>query len=333
MSSRLPRRIHIHVGWLKTIVEARLVRLPRRWPGHAHLVRDAIRHGHRSRPIACMLACEAVGGSWRDALPMAIALELGHKSSVIRDDLTDGDDYRAGRPAFYRRHGLPLAITVSDLLWSASLAELADAQRDSRIHTLCLPLFAQTYHAMCLGQLNDVLPNRPTHATPADRLQVDALKTGSLAALALRTGAIAGGGTPEQVEDLGKFGDRVGTAFQVMNDVNNLLGRETTAKRRPATDLHLGRYTLLVAYSRREASGPVRRRIDELAARTSPLEDTAVAELRDILLSLGAHRYGEELARSLLAESRQYLDALPPTLAREAFQFVSTTDHFRRVLF
>ena len=327
----LSLRAIAHVLQLRRGVREGLAEIVRQWPEHANLAAAALTGGRRNRPMACMLACETVGGRWPDARPFGLAVELGHKASVILDDVADEDTVRRGRPTFHAVHGIPVAIAVSDALWTAALALVADRVTTSagRLDQ-CLALFVYGFHDMAMGQLHDVEVSRSVRHSVTSRLRVNGLKTGALLVLALRVGAIVGGGTHREIEALSKFGQLIGTAFQVLNDVNNLLGREAHHGRSAGTDIEVRRHTPLLAYAI-ERAGPAGR-LTELADSTSPLTPDQVREMRRILISIDAPEYGEKLAREMLDEARQCLSVLRPTLARTILLAIASRRSFRSMV-
>ena len=278
--------------------EAALQTLLDETQSHRPLVAYAMRSGHRTRPVGCLLACGAVGGQWRDALPAALGVELLHKSSVIRDDIVDGDGMRSGQPSFHVAHGTSTALVVSDLLWTRGLGQIASGARPPA-NDRCLRAATEVLQEMAAGQLEDVVPT--AHRRGAwHRLLVDEQKTGSLSGLACRLGAIVGGGTPEHVSALTSYGRSIGTAFQVLNDVRNLAGDEKA--RSAASDVRKRRATVVSAY----AGEPVCRG-------TTDLSDADVENTRRHLVAQGALEFGERLAARLLDEARGHLDRLPST--------------------
>lgn len=275
---------------------------------HRALVEYAVRGGHRTRPVGCLLACAAVGGDWSDALEVAVGVELIHKSSVIRDDIVDGDRVRSGQPALHAVHGVASAIAVSDVLWTLALQQIwSGAPRE--VANDCLLASSDVLRDMAAGQLEDVAPSAARRSTE-DRLFVEEQKTGSLSELACRLGAMVGGGSSGEVEALARYGRKLGTAFQVINDVRNLSGSE--AARTTASDVRNGRDTVLSAHVR-EVAAPEALTTFGLSARDAT--DSQTERVRETLIASGAVDFGEALAARLLAAAGDELGVLPPTIA------------------
>lgn len=276
-------------------------------PSHRTLIAYAVGQGHRTRPIGCLLSCSAVGGDWSKALDVAIGIELLHKSSVVRDDIADRDEMRSGQPALHVAYGTSRAIAVSDVLLTLGLGRIADGV-PALVADQCLRSASDALREMAAGQLEDVCPS-PNRRGIEDRLLVDERKTGSLAGLACQLGAIVGGGTAIEITKLTQYGRKLGTAFQVLNDVRNLTGEEEA--RVTASDLRNGRRTVISAHADRRLAS----QSPALSAVTNESTDAEAEATRKSLLATGAAEFGEALCSRILREARTELEALNPNPA------------------
>jgi geranylgeranyl diphosphate synthase, type II len=178
--------------------------------------------GKRVRPLLCVAAFEAVGGVGDAVLPVAGALELIHAYSLVHDDLPamDDDDTRRGRPTCHRAFDEATAVLVGDGLQSLAFgwlvrAPLPDAARVRLVAELAA---AAGPAGMVGGQQADM--EAETTGGDLDRLRyIHAHKTGALLTASVRMGAIAGGAGEAALGDLTAYGQRVGLAFQVADDV------------------------------------------------------------------------------------------------------------------
>lgn len=302
-------------GSLVSEFEVRLAAEVDQLSGHSELAHYATRTGHRTRPVGTLLASSAVGGDWRDALNAAVAIELIHKASVIRDDVVDGDQTRSGQVATHTAFGLPRALAVSDVLWSRALTVVGRGLSRERACE-CVSSLGVTLHEMAAGQLEDVAPSVGRGAV-AERALVDEQKTGALSGRACWLGAFIGGGDPTEVRALEMYGRKLGTAFQVLNDVRNLSGAE--GSRTAASDVRLRRDTVLSAFARAHASASS----GDVLARVEPNDELGADEVdlvRDAMLSAGACEFGEQFARRLMNEARAHLEVLEPSVARRILE-------------
>jgi geranylgeranyl pyrophosphate synthase len=294
------------IARLRTAIDAALACAVRELPDHHEVFDYALSAGHRARPLACLLSCAAADGSWQDAMGAAVGIEFIHKASVARDDIADGDERRGGQEALHVRFGVPVALAASDVLWTAGVKRLTYATRPARQHQV-LETSMQMLGEMALGQLEDVAPSA-TQRTVAARVLVNERKTGALTELACRAGAIVASAPATTTDALAKYGRNVGTAFQVVNDVRNVQGRE--ADRPVASDIRAGRDTVVTAVARspQGAVTPILGPHDG--------EDSATRLHAEVLAS-GSVARCQALAAELLADARRELAILPASPARE----------------
>ena len=213
-------------------LDARLPR-PRKLPRRLH---EAIRYsvfagGKRLRPALCLLACESVCGRPEPALPAAAALEMIHTFSLIHDDLPgmDNDDYRRGRLTNHKVFGEGMAILAGDALLALSFSTLLRTRRRgldpcSLIDTV---IEATGTRGMIGGQAIDLLSERRRPGLK-QVLALHQRKTGMLLRGSLLLGAQVGGATAAQRRNFAAFGERIGLAFQVVDDILNV--RATAAE-------------------------------------------------------------------------------------------------------
>lgn len=272
-------------------------------PVDGRIAAYALDSGHRTRPLACLVACVAVGGESGVAMDSAIGIELIHKASVIRDDIADGDLMRSGKPSLHVSFGVPTALAASDVFWTSGVSYISGPASDPR-REMRLAAVAATLAEMASGQMEDISPQLDFGSTDA-RLVVDERKTGALAGLACWLGGVAGSTSPSAREALARYGRKMGTAFQVLNNVRNLIGQEN--HRLPGSDLQKRRDTVLSAYVRKRIGLDLR----GSDYNQEDIETAILANVRSEMIAAGAVEFGERLALSLLSEARRELLALP----------------------
>ena len=179
--------------------------------------------GKRIRPILCMAAADAVSDAAPDVEAAACSLELIHTYSLIHDDLPalDNDDLRRGRATCHKVFGDAMAILAGDALLTLAFQVLAqlpvDADRRVRLAEE-LAVAAGTVDGMIAGQVRD-LEGEGKRATAVLLEQIHRAKTGALLRASLRMGGVYAGADEAQLEALSKFGEHVGLAFQIVDDI------------------------------------------------------------------------------------------------------------------
>ena len=233
--------------------------------------------GKRLRPILCMAASEAVGGSEADVMPAACALELIHTYSLIHDDLPamDDDDLRRGKPTCHKAFNEATAILAGDALLTAAFEVLAARGGDDHgvdslkyLQVVYLIARASGYSGMVQGQMMDLsFEGKTIGREELERLQH--YKTGALIEVSLRAGAILGGGSPEQIAALGAYGRHIGLAFQMADDILNIEGKPEMLGKAVGSDEALGK-----------ATAPSVMGLEGAKARAGELVESALAALR-----------------------------------------------------
>ncbi len=183
--------------------------------------------GKRVRPLFCLMACEAVGGDPSKALPAAAGVELLHNFSLIHDDLQDGDETRRHRPTVWRLWGAAQAINVGDGMFAlayAALLRLAERGMPDGVVLQAVARFNQACQALTEGQYLDMRFEQQERVTVSEYMRMIRGKTASLIAASLALGGLLGGGRADQVEGLARFGESIGLAFQIRDDILGIWG-------------------------------------------------------------------------------------------------------------
>lgn len=289
--------------------------LGRRFSDEPGLLGEMCRHalgspGKMFRPILLLQSATAVGGTIAHVLPAAVGTEVGHVASLVHDDIIDDDELRRGQPAAHVKFGAGNAIVAGDVLLFDLFRCLAECRQagaaDSRIVT-ALDVVARAGIDLCRGQsLESELTASASRDLDRYVLMIK-LKTGALFSGACRAGAILGGGPDDQVEALGRFGDELGIAFQMCDDLLTYIGRSDGAIGKSLlSDIRNKRMTLPVIVAYRDADPEVGRLLDDaLGDRLDPA--AALDTVRVAMARCGALERSRELAR---AHAQQAIDAL-----------------------
>jgi geranylgeranyl diphosphate synthase type II len=196
--------------------------------------------GKRLRPVFAFEFCRMCGGNWEKAAPFAAAVEMIHNYSLIHDDLPcmDNDDFRRGRPTNHKVYGEAMAILAGDALLTdafmvASTAQLANpADMAFAIGTL-----AECAGSMGMvgGQVLDI-GSEERELTEQEVIDIQTRKTGALISAACVLGTIAGGGSEEQIDAAAQFAAGLGMAFQIRDDMLDVIGTQEEMGKGVGTD-------------------------------------------------------------------------------------------------
>lgn len=188
--------------------------------------------GKRLRPILTLAAAEAVGSDSRKVLPTACALELIHTYSIIHDDLPalDNDDYRRGKPSSHKAFGEDIAVLAGDALLTLAFGLISkNGEVEGVDKSLILLVIGEVVRAagtsgMIGGQVDDLKLGKESALAHLE--SIHRRKTGALLELCLKAGAILGEGKREEIEALSRYGQNIGLAFQIVDDILDAPGEE-----------------------------------------------------------------------------------------------------------
>jgi geranylgeranyl diphosphate synthase type I len=269
--------------------------------------------GKRLRPMLCLLSCQALGGDPKQALAAAGAVELVHSFSLVHDDIEDGSPIRRGRRAIWDVWGAPHGINVGDGLFVlARLALHRLAERGvptHRVMAACLAL-DQACLALCEGQFLDLSFEDRHDVDLAQYLLMIRQKTAALLATSAQLGAIVAADELELAAHYRRFGESLGMAFQIQDDVLGAWGDEEVTGKSAATDIRDRKKTLPVLYVlERTAESEAARELADLYARLTPLDEVAVQQAVAILDHEGAREHAERTAATFYEAALAALDA------------------------
>ena len=196
--------------------------------------------GKRLRPIFVFDFCRMCGGDWHEAAPFAAAVEMIHTYSLIHDDLPamDNDDFRRGRPTNHKVYGEAMAILAGDALLTDAFMIAASAELpDPKEMSTAIALLAECAGSMGMvgGQVLDILAEE-RECTAQEVLDIQNRKTGRLISAACALGAIAGGATEEQFNAACQFAAGLGLAFQIRDDMLDVIGTQEEMGKGVGTD-------------------------------------------------------------------------------------------------
>ena len=267
------------------------------------VLRDASRHilsagGKRMRPRLTLLAYEAVGGqSVSDVIPVAAAVELVHTATLVHDDINDHGMLRRGRRTINAIWGRTFALLTGDFLFT-------------KVYTLMAPygdlnvVFADMTVALVEGETLQAAAAKSGELNRETYAQIIAKKTASLFGGAARMGAMLGGGTPEQIAALEQYGFNLGLAFQITDDILDLIADSKTLGKTAGIDVEQGKGFAIASGS---GASP--------AVAVGVAEADPVAAFKRKLLAGNYIEEGRQNARQLAVLAEMSLSVLPASTA------------------
>jgi geranylgeranyl pyrophosphate synthase len=288
--------------------------------------------GKRLRPSITLLVCESVKGSYKDALPIAVAYELAHVASLTQDDIIDNSPTRHNRPTAHTVHGVTTAILLSDVMifdMFQRLAEYSEVDISKEQLAGLLGYIAKSAKEAAEGEFMEMELSKKIDSTVEDYVRLAGLKTGALFGAAAASGAIVGGARPKVVKDMFEFGRNLGIEFQMIDDILDLTGSSNEMGKPMLKDLQNNASNIVVIHALAHADAGTGNVLRSTMARSAfGLGD--VEELLGILDDLGSVRYATELSKKHATLARSKLRSLPKGEPRETLETITEWLEARR---
>ena len=284
--------------------------------GEYPFVNETSRHlivagGKRLRPVLTLLAANYGSTGERQVIEAAVVCELTHLATLYHDDVMDEAPLRRGVESANERWGNAVAILTGDYLFAKASDLLADLGPEA------VRLQARTFERLVIGQIKET-QGPQNGADPLEHyISVIADKTGSLFGTSIRFGALLSGASSQVVEALTTFGEEIGIAFQLADDVIDIASQTNESGKTPGTDLREGVPTLVTLLVQKANRPEDQKLIASLAA---PISDEN--EVAEVLAALRAHPALDEartIALQYAESSRKLLSVLPVNQTTSAF--------------
>lgn len=282
--------------------------------------------GKRIRPMLTLLTSELGSGPNEQVRKAAQSIEITHIASLYHDDVMDEATLRRGVAAAQTVWSNSVAILAGDLLFARASSLVSNMGEDAII------LQAKTFERLCLGQLHETVGPQPGDDPMRHYIQVLSDKTGALISTAARMGVMLSGAPAEYLEPVTLYGERIGVAFQLIDDVIDLSPRAEQTGKRAGTDLRAGVVTMpMLLLRERAAAGDAEAtqlvaRIDAGAVRIAAGEDPSLLDPE--VQALREHEVTaetERIARDWANEAVAALASLPKSMVKTALERLAET--------
>jgi len=267
-----------------------------------------------------MLCCDVVGGGSKieDLIPL---VEIIHNGTLMIDDVEDSSEIRRGKPCTYKLFGIDIAINAGNAMYYLPLLTLIknkdklSLDKQNRIYEIYLREMIR----LSFGQAMDIAWHKGlAKANEKQYLQMCTYKTGTLARMAAKMAAVLAGASDDTVERMGRFAETMAVAFQIRDDILDLVGEEFAEKKGGlGQDITEGKRSLMVIHTLEKAEPKDKKRLLKILGMHTTdqkLRDEAI----NIIKKYGSIRYAKEFARSMIEESWKEIDKLlQPSDAKE----------------
>ena len=235
--------------------------------------------GKRIRPILVLEFCRISGGDVQKALPVACAVEMLHTYSLIHDDLPcmDNDDLRRGKPTNHVVYGECTAVLAGDALQAEAFGTILRSELSADARANCAEILADAVGSdgMCAGQFLDMAGENKV-LSEEDLNEINSRKTGALLIAACKMGVAAAGGRDEQLEAAALFGAAIGAAFQIRDDILDVISTNEALGKPVGSDAQENKNTYMALYGEERCMEMIRRLTESAkSALSGAFSDTA----------------------------------------------------------
>jgi octaprenyl-diphosphate synthase len=270
--------------------------------------------GKRLRPILVVLSAKVCGYEGSDAHTLAAVVELIHVASLVHDDVLDEAAIRRGRETLQTKWGNKVAVLVGDYLHARVLSMLVSRRADDP----AMAILADTTQAMCEGEVIHAYKSGDFDISEAEYLKIIGFKTGKLIAASCTLGAHLGNPTEtQQIEALTTYGQQIGTAFQIVDDLLDFTEDSDTLGKDAFGDLREGKLTFPIIYARSVCNDDEKHKLEKVLHPDTD-ETEAIDFVKSLFLRYGVEPHCLKVAQGYADRAKAALAALPETPARIA---------------
>jgi len=277
--------------------------------------------GYRERPLLTKLSCEAVGGKFKDIILGAVAVELFHFSTLVLDDILDNSPLRGGKKTVYKVYGTNYAIIAAEVLNSLAFLALNHDSLISNVGSSLVidanNLLKKTYRDVYCGQYLDLSFESVNSTTESQYLDMVSKTTGSLIKCSIVIGAILGGGSKKEINYLDEFGSVIGKAFQIRDDIIEIIGDAQVIGKQLGGDIKQGKMRLPLIRAIYSCTKGERKFLKDFL-KNKKNDEKSIGRCIEIIVESGAIEYSKQIARELSYDSIQYLKHFPDKPSKKA---------------
>jgi octaprenyl-diphosphate synthase len=275
--------------------------------------------GKRLRPILVVLSAKARGYEGSDAHTLAAVVELIHVASLVHDDVLDEAAIRRGRETLQTKWGNKVAVLVGDYLHARVLSMLVSRRSDDP----AMAILADTTQAMCEGEVIHAYKSGDFDISEAEYLKIISFKTGKLIAASCTLGAYLGNPTEtQQIEALTTYGQQIGTAFQIVDDLLDFTEDSDKLGKDAFGDLREGKLTFPIIYARTVCNNDEKQMLEKVLNPNTD-ETEAITFVGSLFQRYGVETHCLKVAQGYADRAKAALSTLPETSARIALEHLA----------
>jgi geranylgeranyl diphosphate synthase type II len=263
--------------------------------------------GKRIRPALTMIACGASGGNPDDALDCGVAIEIMHNFTLVHDDIMDGSDFRRNRPTVHKKWNEAIAILTGDAMIGFALKLIPDCNRYYDI----IQTFTQGLIEVCEGQVLDMQFNTSQNVKIDDYLRMISKKTSALLETCSKIGALKANASDEIVSSLVNYSKNLGLAFQIQDDLLDMIADEKVFGKKVGLDIQEGKKTFLVILANERVEKPEHKELLKKYYQSNGLPSDYVAKFNEMFHELGVFDFAKQEIQVYFEKAKNSLQYVP----------------------
>jgi geranylgeranyl pyrophosphate synthase len=276
-------------------------------------VTEALSGGKRVRAVLALLWCEGASGDHAAAIPVAVAYELAHAAALVQDDILDNSEMRRGDKSIVQKHGLRSAMLASNML----LAQVPRVISEYGLHTSggevlrkLFELLGDSFGATIMGEFLDLEMAERDGVEQGDYEYMIRMKTGALIGASSASGVVVGGGlhNDKLLNAAYESGEWLGMAYQVQDDLLDIIGDEQTLGKPIFADIRGGKKNAVLIHVLGKSSEDDRAFLRDLLRKQEPFVESEVERVRDLLVQHDSVEYARRLAARYAENARKVIE-------------------------
>jgi geranylgeranyl diphosphate synthase type I len=273
-------------------------------------VAEALAGGKRVRPVLALLWCEGVSGDYSVGVPVAVAYELAHAAALIQDDILDNSEMRRGDKSIVVKHGLKSAMLASNLLLAQVpnvISEYGLHKSGGQVLRKLFELLGDSFGATIMGEFLDLEMAGKAIVEYADYEYMIRMKTGALIGASSASGVIVGGGLNDEAMIRAAYGsgELLGMAYQVQDDLLDIMGDEKTLGKPVFADIRGGKKNAALIHAIENSSEGDRAFIQGLFQKRGKFPESDVERMRSLLVKHDSIDYARQLSVRYAKEAKK----------------------------
>lgn len=282
------------------------------------VVSEALSGGKRMRAVLSLLWCEAVSGSPQGGLPVAVAYELAHAAALVQDDILDNSEMRRGDKSIVGKYGLQSAMLASNMLLAQVprvISEYGSRESGGEVLRKLFELLGESFASTIMGEFLDLGLAEKEEPDEADYEHMIRLKTGALIGASSASGAVVGGALEDDslLRAAYSSGEWMGMAYQVQDDLLDILGDERVLGKPVFADIRAGKKNLVLIHALEKAGKDDRAFLGDLLGKRDTATEEEMKRVRAVLSRTGSIDYSRQVASRYADNARKAVEGVKMT--------------------